>query len=130
MFTGGGGIGGGTAVPNSSNNNNTWGKPAGLQGSIGDWDQFSANEQRFNVKATFDENLYTTKLDYESLDAQKLAEAERIAKEIETTTSSNIHVKEERNQKISADYDEEDLYSGVLKKKDEGLQSSIKLLPR
>lgn len=35
----------------------------GLDGSIGDWDQFSANEKKFNIKASFDENLYTTKLD-------------------------------------------------------------------
>ena len=125
MNVGGGGArggmfkgGGGTAI--ASSNNTTWGKPSGgLQGSIGNWDQFSANEQRFNVKASFDENLYTTKLDYKSLDAKKLADAERIAKEIESTTSSNIHLMEERNQKISADYDEEDLYSGVLKKKEE-----------
>ena len=107
----------------TTNNNNTnprrQEKPTGLSGSIGDWDQFSANEKRFNVKASFDENLYTTSLDYTTLDSSKLAEAERIASEIENTTSTNIHIMEERNQKISADYDEEDLYSGVLKKKED-----------
>ncbi|KAL7534411.1 hypothetical protein ACHAXR_005859 [Thalassiosira sp. AJA248-18] len=87
-----------------------------LGGSIGDWDQFSANEKKFNVKASFDENLYTTKLDVTNIDRQKRAEAERIAKEIEGTVSSNIHVAEERGQKIMTDYDEEDLYSGVLTK--------------
>lgn len=94
----------------------------GLSGTIGDWDQFTANERKFNVKASFDENLYTTSLDYAALDKRKLAEAERIAQEIESQVSSNIHVMEERGHKIEGDYDEEDLYSGVLKKKDvEGL---------
>ena len=31
-----------------------------LNGRIGEWDQFQANEQQFGVKASFDENLYTT----------------------------------------------------------------------
>jgi hypothetical protein len=88
----------------------------GLEGSIGDWDQFSANEKKFNVRATFDENLYTTKLDVSSIDASRRAEAERIAREIESTPSTNMHIAEERNQAIATDYDEEDRYSGVLTK--------------
>lgn len=91
-----------------------WG--GGLDGSIGDWDQFSANEKKFNVKASFDENLYTTKLDFSSINPYQRAEAERIAKEIESTSSTNMHVAEERNQAIATDYDEEDRYSGVLTK--------------
>ena len=87
-----------------------------LRGSIGDWDQFSANAKKFNVKASYDENLYTTKLDTTNIDDGKRREAERIAKEIESTVSTNIHVAEERGQKIMVDYDEEDLYSGVLTK--------------
>jgi hypothetical protein len=86
-----------------------------LKGDIGGWDQFKANEQLFNVQATFDENLYTTKLDPSQIDARKKLEAARLAREIETTTSSNIHLKEERGQAVEGDYDEEDLYSGVLK---------------
>ena len=90
----------------------------GLDGSIGNWDQFSANEKKFNVKASFDKNLYTTKLDLPSIDASyQRAEAERIAKEIKSTSSTNMHVAEERNQAIATDYDEEgDRYSGVLTK--------------
>jgi len=88
----------------------------GLDGSIGNWDQFSANEKKFNVKASFDENLYTTKLDLSSINAYKRAEAERIAKEIKSTSSTNMHVAEEQNQAIATDYDEEDRYSGVLTK--------------
>ena len=88
----------------------------GLDGSIGDWDQFSANEKKFGVKASFDKNLYTTKLDVSSIDASRRAEAERIAREIDSTSSTNMHVAEERNQAIAGDYDEEDRYSGVLTK--------------
>lgn len=85
-----------------------------LKGSIGDWDQFSANESKFNIKARYDENLYTTKLDTSNIDRKKWQEAERIAKEIEGTVTKNIHLAEERNQKVETEYDEEDLYSGVL----------------
>jgi PAB1-binding protein PBP1 len=86
----------------------------GLRGNIGEWDQFRANEELFNVQAKFDENLYTTELDKSAIDRAKIKEAERIAREIESTLSSNIHVAEERNQVIQGDYDEEDKYSGVL----------------
>ena len=105
-----------TAVARVGGDGREGGCGGGLDGSIGDWDQFSANEKKFNVKASFDENLYTTKLDLSSIDASQRAEAERIAKEIESTSSTNMHVAEERNQAIATDYDEEDLYSGVLTK--------------
>lgn len=88
---------------------------AGLEGSIGGWDQFKANEQLFNVKASYDENLYTTALDKSTMDKQKIEQAEKLAREIEGATTSNPHVAEERGHKIQGDYDEEDLYSGVLK---------------
>lgn len=86
----------------------------GLNETIGDWDQFSANEKKFNVKASFDENLYTTKLDMSSIDLSRQVEAERIAREIESQTSTNMHVAEERNQASTTNFDEEDRYSGVL----------------
>ncbi len=92
------------------------GDTSGLKGSIGGWDQFKANQQLFNVNASFDENLYTTELDKSQIDSTKIAEAERIAREIESTTSSNIHVAEERGHAVETDYDEEDRYSGVLTK--------------
>lgn len=85
-----------------------------LSGGIGDWDQFHANETQFGVKASFDENLYTTSLDKTTVDKNKLFEAEKMAREIEGKKSSNMHVAEERGQAIEGDYDEEDLYSGVL----------------
>ena len=88
---------------------------AGLRGNIGEWDQFQANQELFNVKASYDENLYTTELDKSQIDNKKIAEAERLAREIENTTTSNIHMAEERGHKLEGDFDEEDLYSGVLK---------------
>lgn len=54
----------------------------------------------FNVKSTFDENLYTTPLDTGSLSREQMARAERMAAEIEGKTSSNIHMREERNMVI------------------------------
>lgn len=85
-----------------------------MRGNIGKWDQFQANESKFGVKATYDENLYTTSLDKSTVDKNKQREAERLAREIEGTATSNLHLAEERGQAVEGDYDEEDLYSGVL----------------
>ena len=52
-----------------------------LSGSIGDWDQFSANEARFDVRATYDEDAYTTPLDLENISPARRAAAERMARE-------------------------------------------------
>ena len=90
---------------------------AGLKGNIGEWDQFRANKELFNVDGGFDENIYTTELDKSTIDSAKIKEAERLAREIESTASSNIHIADERNQTILGDYDEEDRYSGVLTEK-------------
>ena len=134
VWTSGGGGELGTSTTTTTNNTtssrggmfatstNQWNtKPTDLEGegTIGNWDQFTANEQKFQIRATFDESLYTTTLNYKNLDAQKLAEAERIAKEIESTVDDNVHLREERGQALEGDYDEEDLYSGVLTKKKE-----------
>jgi len=85
-----------------------------LNGKIGQWDQFQANEKKFGVKASFDENLYTTSLDKNTVDKKKQEEAERLAREIEGQATSNMHLAEERGQVVEGDYDEEDRYSGVL----------------
>ena len=87
-----------------------------LQGSIGAWDQFKANEELFNVKGEFDESLYTTQLDKSNMDQERIQQAEQIAREIESSTTTNMHLAEERGHKVEGDYDEEDRYSGVLKK--------------
>ena len=44
--------------------------------------------------------------------------AEKIASEIHSESSSNVHLKEERGQKIGDDYDEETLYSGVVREEE------------
>lgn len=103
-------------APSSGNSAQMGSLESGGKKGIGSWDQFAANKEKFNVSAAYDENLYTTKLDVDNVDSAKLREAERLAREIEGTKSSNFHVAEERNQKIQTDFDEEDLYSGVLTK--------------
>ncbi len=122
----GGGLGGSSNNNNNASNNNNMGRKGlfgtktatagddALRGGIGEWDQFKANEAQFGVKASFDENLYTTSLDKTNVDRRKQMEAERLAREIEGQTSSNMHLAEERGQALEGDYDEEDLYSGVL----------------
>ncbi len=80
------------------------------------WDQFAENEKKFGVTTTFDENLYTTALDKTSKDYKsKEKEAERIAKEIEKKSTSNVHLKEERGQVQTTEIDEETKYSQVLR---------------
>jgi PAB1-binding protein PBP1 len=70
-----------------------------LSGRLGDWDQFAAHKQMTGRDSTFDENHYTTKLDTSAPGyKEKLARAERIAREIETSATSNVHQAEERGQ--------------------------------
>ncbi|KIX08091.1 uncharacterized protein Z518_02746 [Rhinocladiella mackenziei CBS 650.93] len=84
-------------------------------GNASSWDQFTANSQLFGAKSTYDENLYTTTIDRNSPSYKRReAEAERIAREIEGTASTNPHVREERGQALENDgEDEEEKYSGV-----------------
>lgn len=78
------------------------------------WDQFQVNQDKFGVTTSFDENEYTTKLDRKGPNyEQRERQAARIASEIESAASENDHVREERNQSLSDDYDEEERYSGV-----------------
>jgi hypothetical protein len=80
-----------------------------------DWDQFEANNRLFGASSTYDENLYTTQIDRSAPSySRREADAARIAREIERTTSTNAHMREERGQAIENDgEDEEDKYSGV-----------------
>lgn len=86
------------------------------------WDQFAVNEKKFGVKSSFDEHLYTTKINKDDPNyGKRLQEAERIAKEIESQgPSGNIHIAEDRGINIDdSGLDEEDLYSGVDRRGDE-----------
>ncbi|KAI9739398.1 MAG: hypothetical protein M1818_005086 [Claussenomyces sp. TS43310] len=82
------------------------------------WDQFAVNEKLFGLQTDYDESIYTTAIDRNHPDYQKRrAEADRKAREIEGSATSNIHVAEERvRDNVSTDRsgrDEEDKYSGV-----------------
>lgn len=61
------------------------------------WDQFAENERRFGVTTDYDENIYTMPINTSHPQhRQRVAEAERKAKEIEGSAATNSHVLEER----------------------------------
>ena len=64
------------------------------KGSGRKWDQFETNSRLFNVKNTYNEDLYTKKLDMSKMTKDQIRKAERMAREIETSTSENIHLQE------------------------------------
>lgn len=61
----------------------------------GKWNQFAVNQKKFGVVTSFNENLYTTRLD-KSRSKISEAEADRLATEIEGQVSGNAHLAEER----------------------------------
>ncbi|PGH12073.1 hypothetical protein AJ79_04472 [Helicocarpus griseus UAMH5409] len=91
----------------------------------GNWDQFEANERLFGATTSYDENLYTTKIDRSDPSyKRKEAEAARIAREIETSDTDNVHLREERGLAAENDYaNEEEKYSGVRRDDFPPLQS-------
>lgn len=83
--------------------------------SGGAWDQFAENERLFGLKTDYDETIYTTVIDKSHPDFHKrVAEADKKAREIEGTATSNRHVAEERiTDNLAVDdsgLDEEDKY--------------------
>ena len=61
------------------------------------WDQFAENERRFGLTTDYDENIYTTTIDKSHPQyKQRLADAEKKAREIERSVANNSHVAEER----------------------------------
>jgi hypothetical protein len=90
-----------------------------LESAAGDskgWDQFETNERLFGAKTSYDEHIYTTRIDRsDPTYRQKQVEAARIAAEIEGTDVDNAHMREERGLVApdTGDQDEEDKYSGV-----------------
>ncbi|PON96212.1 Ataxin [Trema orientale] len=83
------------------------------------WDQFTANEALFGVKSTFDEELYTTKLERGPKTRELEKEAQRIAREIEGEETHDLHLAEERGLQLSSnfDIDEETRFSSVFRGK-------------
>nr|GEW58533.1 hypothetical protein [Tanacetum cinerariifolium] len=81
------------------------------------WDQFKANAELFGVKSTFNEELYTTKLDRGANMKEREREALRIAREIEGEDTQDLHLAEERgiNYQGKLELDEETKYSSVCR---------------
>ncbi|CAN1168771.1 Polyadenylate-binding protein-interacting protein 4 [Linum perenne] len=81
------------------------------------WDQFETNKMLFGVKSTFDEELYTTKLEKGPRMRELEREAMRIAREIEGEETQDLHLAEERGINVGDDFDidEETRFSSVYR---------------
>ncbi|TYI24359.1 hypothetical protein ES332_A06G228900v1 [Gossypium tomentosum] len=81
------------------------------------WDQFETNQKLFGVKSTFNEELYTTKLERGPQTRELEKEAMRIAREIEGEETRDLHLAEERGLDLhdNFDIDEEMRYSSVYR---------------
>ena len=86
------------------------------------WDQFELNKKVYNVVSTYDENLYTTKLDKNKITEEDKIFADKMYNEIMNSNKDekNIHVLEDRGVVKQKDnnLDEEDKYSSVIKNND------------
>jgi PAB1-binding protein PBP1 len=70
------------------------------------WDQFSTNEQLFGVKSDYDESIYTTTINRNDPQyAERAARAEILAREIESSSALNAHIREERGLASTDDKD-------------------------
>lgn len=86
--------------------------------SNGSWDQFATNEKLFGVKTSFDEEVYTTKLDRTVPDfKERERKAQQIANEIMGSATNNAHIREERimDNPDENGTNEEDKYAGVVR---------------
>jgi len=52
------------------------------QGAVMEWDQFRVNEAKFGQKSSYNEELYTTRLDISQIDPAQLARADAITRSI------------------------------------------------
>lgn len=75
----------------------------GVDGSLeataasGHWDQFAANEKLFGLRTDYDESLYTTAINKSHPQfRERVAAADKKAKEIERSVATTAHVAEER----------------------------------
>ena len=94
------------------------------------WDQFEINKKKYNVVSTYDENLYTTKLDKSKITKEQNDYAEKIYNEIKNSSynEKNIHILEDRGiiDEKDGDFDEEDKYSSVIKNNNFNIDLNIK----
>ncbi|KAG6510747.1 hypothetical protein ZIOFF_028782 [Zingiber officinale] len=79
------------------------------------WDQFEANAALFGVKSTFNEEIYTTKLERGPQMKEREKVASRIVREIEGQEAHDFHQAEERGFNFHDDLDEESRYSSVCR---------------
>nr|CCC92215.1 conserved hypothetical protein [Trypanosoma congolense IL3000] len=81
----------------------------------GTWNQFEANEKSFGVKTTYKEELYTTRLDHSKITEEQRAEADRLAREIEGSSTRGVAHRIDREECLRDDegLDEGALYSDV-----------------
>ncbi|KAK6128041.1 hypothetical protein DH2020_038205 [Rehmannia glutinosa] len=81
------------------------------------WDQFEANATLFGVKSTFNEELYTTKLERGPQTRELEREATRLAREIEGEETRDLHLAEERGIQLdeNLEIDEETRFSSVYR---------------
>ncbi|XP_024536064.1 polyadenylate-binding protein-interacting protein 4 [Selaginella moellendorffii] len=86
------------------------------------WDQFETNKALFGVETTFDEELYTTKLEKGPQTREREREASRLAREIEGDSTRNNHLAEDRGVSDAEldTLDEESRFSSVLRSHTEG----------
>ncbi|XP_062223310.1 polyadenylate-binding protein-interacting protein 4-like [Phragmites australis] len=84
------------------------------------WDQFETNAALFGVKSTFNEEIYTTKLERGPHMRDLEKHASRLAREIEGEDTKDIHLAEERGLHLGddLDHDEEIKYSAVRRDTD------------
>ncbi|XP_062219067.1 polyadenylate-binding protein-interacting protein 4-like isoform X2 [Phragmites australis] len=95
------------------------------------WDQFETNAALFGVKSTFNEELYTTKLERGPHMRELERHASRIAREIEGEDTKDIHLAEERGLYLGddLDHDEEIKYSAVCRDTDNSKYKSVANVP-
>lgn len=62
--------------------------------TVRNWNQFETNQKLFGVKSTFNEELYTTKLERGPQMRELEKEAMRIAREIEGEETQDLHLAE------------------------------------
>ena len=85
------------------------------------WDQFELNKKMYNVVSTYDENLYTTKLDKNKISEEDKKYADKMYKEIMSSSKNekNVHILEDRRiiKQKDEEFNEEDKYSSVIRNK-------------
>ncbi|RPA81826.1 hypothetical protein BJ508DRAFT_326068 [Ascobolus immersus RN42] len=83
--------------------------------SVGNWDQFSANERLFGIKSSFDEHQYTTKIDRTAVDFDiREKTAANIALEIESKGQQSV-TKTALSTGLLGTHSEEEKYSAVAR---------------